>query len=159
MKTRFERVAALAAATLAPLFFAVAHGAHHEGEKAEKAHGDREAEPAAEEAEAPALAPYEKRLENGKKIFMAQCSVCHGEKGNGKGPAAAALNPKPRNFRRGLKNFQYGASFEEVVATISNGPPTGIMPAFKGALEEEEIQAVATYVRSLAGAKEEDGDS
>jgi len=156
MTTRYERVAALAAASLAALFFAVAHGAHHEGEKA---HKDREAEPAAEEAEAPPLAPYEKRLENGKKIFMAQCSVCHGEKGNGKGPAAAALNPKPRNFRRGLKNFQYGASFEEVVATISNGPPTGIMPAFKGALEEEEILAVATYVRSLAGAKEEDGDS
>ncbi len=30
--------------------------------------------------------------------FAAVCSVCHGASGAGDGPAAAALNPKPRNF-------------------------------------------------------------
>ncbi len=32
------------------------------------------------------------------KIFEARCSVCHGERGKGDGPGAAALNPKPRDY-------------------------------------------------------------
>lgn len=31
-------------------------------------------------------------------IFKTRCATCHGEGGHGDGPAAAALNPKPRNY-------------------------------------------------------------
>ncbi|MCB9647162.1 MAG: c-type cytochrome [Deltaproteobacteria bacterium] len=33
-----------------------------------------------------------------KTIFETRCSTCHGLTGAGDGPAAAALNPKPRSY-------------------------------------------------------------
>lgn len=32
-------------------------------------------------------------------IFVTRCAPCHGETGEGNGPASATLSPKPRNFR------------------------------------------------------------
>ncbi len=93
-------------------------------------------------------------LEAGKTVFMTNCMVCHGEKGNGKGLAAAALDPKPRNFKKGFKEFKFGTTLEAIVTTISNGSPGTAMPPFKDALKPEQLNAVASYVRSLAGAKD-----
>ena len=36
--------------------------------------------------------------EDGALLFKTYCSTCHGESGKGDGVAAAALNPKPRDF-------------------------------------------------------------
>lgn len=33
-----------------------------------------------------------------KEILVTRCNVCHGEKGDGNGIGAVALNPKPRNW-------------------------------------------------------------
>jgi mono/diheme cytochrome c family protein len=33
-----------------------------------------------------------------EKMFATVCVTCHGADGSGKGPAAEALNPKPRNY-------------------------------------------------------------
>src|SRR5678815_1181081 len=33
-----------------------------------------------------------------EEMFATVCVTCHGEDGSGKGPAAEALNPKPRNY-------------------------------------------------------------
>lgn len=33
-----------------------------------------------------------------EEIFTQRCSTCHGTDGTGNGPAAANLNPKPRNY-------------------------------------------------------------
>ncbi len=33
-----------------------------------------------------------------EKMFATVCATCHGMDGSGKGPAADALNPKPRNY-------------------------------------------------------------
>lgn len=33
-----------------------------------------------------------------KRIFETRCVVCHGSKGEGDGPGAAAIEPKPRKF-------------------------------------------------------------
>ena len=37
-------------------------------------------------------------LKIGGELFVQNCSLCHGEKGDGKGPAAAALQTPPANF-------------------------------------------------------------
>ena len=38
----------------------------------------------------------------GKAVYELKCLLCHGEKGDGKGPAAELVLPKPRDFTSGL---------------------------------------------------------
>ncbi len=44
------------------------------------------------------ILPNDESLQQGRKLFLQNCSACHGEKGDGKGPAAAALKTPPANF-------------------------------------------------------------
>jgi len=37
-------------------------------------------------------------VERGKETFQQSCAVCHGDRGNGKGPAAPALTPRPADL-------------------------------------------------------------
>src|SRR5438477_12657114 len=37
----------------------------------------------------------------GAKVYTERCVLCHGPNGKGDGPAAAGLNPKPRNHTDG----------------------------------------------------------
>ena len=39
-------------------------------------------------------------LTQGKKLYEQNCSPCHGPKGDGKGPAGAALTPAPTDFTK-----------------------------------------------------------
>lgn len=84
-------------------------------------------------------------LEFGKKTYAIQCASCHGDKGDGMGPAAGALNPKPRNFtaEAGWKN---GRKASQVFKTLTEG--LGGMPSFKS-LPGEDRWALAHYVRTL----------
>lgn len=88
-----------------------------------------------------------------KAIYLNTCAPCHGDSGNGKGPAAGSLDPKPRNFKRGFKDFKHGTTLEAVIKTITDGVEDTAMPPWAEALKPEEIEAVAKYVRGLAGAK------
>lgn len=90
-------------------------------------------------------------LAHGKKIFSEQCAICHGAEGRGDGPAAAALNPKPRNFHEdaGWKN---GRSPARIFGTLLTG--LGSMPSFKETLPSSDDRwAVAQYVLSLNPSK------
>jgi len=42
--------------------------------------------------------PTEENLRNGKKIFAANCVLCHGQTGKGDGPAAVGFASKPADF-------------------------------------------------------------
>jgi mono/diheme cytochrome c family protein len=44
-------------------------------------------------------------LNHGFEAFMLYCYGCHGEKGDGKGPAALGMRPPPRNFQQGIFKF------------------------------------------------------
>ncbi|HME92402.1 MAG TPA: c-type cytochrome [Myxococcaceae bacterium] len=46
-----------------------------------------------------------KTLNDGYEAYMLYCYGCHGEKGDGSGPASLAMRPPPRNFTRGLFKF------------------------------------------------------
>ena len=48
----------------------------------------------------------------GKVIYDTNCVRCHGEKGDGEGPDAGNMYPKPRNFTTGLFKFKT-SSFKE----------------------------------------------
>lgn len=97
--------------------------------------------------------PTPELIAKGKTLFATNCSSCHGADGRGDGPAAAALNPKPRNFHEGY--WRYGGGLARVVRTISEGSPGTAMAAFAGLPLEDRI-AAAHFVRSLEPKLDED---
>lgn len=80
-------------------------------------------------------------LKAGREIYLYNCAVCHGDKGDGNGPVSKNLNPKPANFleRKDLSPLR--------IWTVLN---VGIvnMPAFNN-LRDEDKWNVAFYVLSL----------
>lgn len=79
------------------------------------------------------------------------CAVCHGENGDGKGPAAAALrdargNPdKPRNFVRGV--YESGDSPKDLFRTLTTGIEGTPMQAFPQIPEAERWNLIAYLLR------------
>lgn len=84
-------------------------------------------------------------LAKGKELFDQQCVSCHGPKGEGNGPAASALNPKPRNFTSG-DNWKNGRKPSQIFGTLTKG--LNQMPSF-GSLPAEQRWALAHFVRTL----------
>src|SRR5438093_709367 len=99
------------------------------------------------------LKPTPELIAKGKALFLVNCASCHGNQGLGDGPAAAALNPKPRNFHEGY--WKYGGGIARVVQTISVGSPGTAMAAFTNIPLEDRF-AIAHYERSFAPKQEED---
>lgn len=85
-------------------------------------------------------------LAQGKQVFDKNCASCHGATGDGQGPAAQALSPKPADFlsRTRMAAVSPLSAFSTVKHGIANSP----MPSFPG-LSEEEIWAVSFHVLSL----------
>lgn len=91
-------------------------------------------------------------VERGKEKYRQFCAVCHGASGRGDGPAAAALNPKPRNYtdKEFVARMTDRAMFEIIKqggAAVKKSPS---MPAWGEALRDEEIHDLIAYIRSLA---------
>ncbi|WP_413558930.1 c-type cytochrome [Bdellovibrio sp. HCB209] len=95
-------------------------------------------------AEFPAQTPA--RLEAGKALYQKNCLACHGEKGDGAGPAGKMMKPKPRDFAH--STFVNGDKPESIAKTISDGLPGTAMAPFKS-LSDEERASLAYYVLSL----------
>ena len=53
--------------------------------------------------------------DKGEAIYAVRCVGCHGEEGDGLGPAAERLNPPPRDFTMGLYKFRT-TGFDDFVA-------------------------------------------
>ena len=111
------------------------------------------AKPGASVDVAALLKPTPELTAKGKSLFAVNCASCHGANGFGDGPAAAALNPKPRNFHEGY--WKYGGGVVRIVRTISTGSPGTAMAAFTNIPLEDRF-ALAHYVRSLSPKPEED---
>ena len=66
-----------------------------------------------------------------REVFNSRCATCHGTEGKGNGPAAAALNPKPRNYTD--KSWQKTVTDDQIKKTITMGGAavgkSPIMPA------------------------------
>ena len=88
-------------------------------------------------------------VDEGKQVFDVTCAACHGATGIGDGVGAAALNPKPRNFK--TDKFKKG-DLESVKKTIKEGINGTAMTAW-GHLGDSKIEAVAKYVLKLRSEK------
>jgi mono/diheme cytochrome c family protein len=87
----------------------------------------------------------------GTKLYAERCSGCHGDDGKGDGPAAAALVPKPRNFRDAA--FWQDRKAEDLKAVVHKGKVGTMMPPFAGVLTDAEIDAVVAHVQTFAPAR------
>ncbi len=45
------------------------------------------------------------RIHKGRDLYMVHCVHCHGTTGDGAGPTARFLNPRPRDYRQGVFKF------------------------------------------------------
>jgi cytochrome c oxidase cbb3-type subunit 2 len=90
----------------------------------------------------------------GKRVYDEHCVMCHGDKGEGKGPQAAGLRPPPRDFTRGVFKFRSTPSGtlptdEDLWKTISDGlHGTAMVPWIS--LSENERWAVVAYVETFS---------
>jgi mono/diheme cytochrome c family protein len=98
---------------------------------------------------APKLSP--ELAAKGRTTFQALCASCHGDKGDGQGPAGLYLNPKPRHFEK--DPFKQGESVEQIFATLATGVPGTAMVAYAH-LPEEDRWAVAWYVHQFRPSKD-----
>lgn len=85
----------------------------------------------------------------GKKTFTANCVVCHGDKGDGSGPAAATMNPKPRNFTNTTE--MKGIDDARLHKSITEGRPGTAMVGFAKTLSAGDIEDVIAYIKTFGG--------
>jgi len=89
-------------------------------------------------------------FDSGRKVYAQACAPCHGVNGDGNGPVAFALNPKPRNFK--TDKFKAGDSLEQIFATISNGLPDTKMVGYPQ-IAERDRWAIAYIVLAFRPAR------
>jgi mono/diheme cytochrome c family protein len=93
------------------------------------------------------------RLERTKGVYQQHCAACHGAKGDGNGPAAVWLFPKPRNFSAGLFKIQSSPAGslptdQDLFEVVTRGMPGSSMPSFTYLNEAQRRDAVE-YVKHL----------
>ena len=81
----------------------------------------------------------------GKPLYEQKCALCHGDKGDGKGPAAELLLPRPRDFTAGTVQDPHDG--EQAVPTdqdlfriITDGMPGTSMPAWAVLPDEGPVE-------------------
>lgn len=103
--------------------------------------------------EAPPTKKIERSLENikaGEKIYQKRCLPCHGVKGSSDGPAAVYLDPRPRDFTRGIFKIKTTLldappTDEDHFRIVTRGIPGTAMPSWKTLLSEDERWQVIFY--------------
>ena len=81
-----------------------------------------------------------KELAEGKRVFMANCIVCHQALGQG------GIGPNLTD-----SYWLHGGKPSQIAQTIQNGVPEKGMPTWKGVLSPDTIRHVAAFVVSLKG--------
>jgi mono/diheme cytochrome c family protein len=86
-------------------------------------------------------------IELGKKLFVANCLTCHGAEGHGDGPGAAALEKKPADLPKRIR--ETGEKDGELFWKISEGRAP--MITWKAQLTETQRWELVNYIRATFG--------
>ncbi len=94
-------------------------------------------------------------VEAGQGIYQERCWFCHGDEGDGQGPIAEYLWPRPRDFILGsykLRTTESGElpTDEDLFRTISLGIPATAMPEWQSVLSVQERWQVISYIKNFA---------
>ena len=82
----------------------------------------------------------------GRAVYSKNCSVCHGEKGDGRSRAQNSLSPPPRDFTSAASKTQL--TQQRMITSVTFGRPETAMAGFKNQLSTEDISAVVDYIRA-----------
>jgi cytochrome c553 len=83
----------------------------------------------------------------GRALYELRCAPCHGVSGAGDGPAAQALEPRPRNLRDA--EFWRARAVEQIREVVKHGKPGTLMAPFAGVLTDAEIDDVVRHLESF----------
>jgi mono/diheme cytochrome c family protein len=78
-------------------------------------------------------------------LYHDYCSVCHGEKGDGKSHAMQGLVPPPSDFTSPQSSIELGQ--ERIILAIREGIPNTAMTAWKSRLSSAQITAISAYIQ------------
>lgn len=82
--------------------------------------------------------------------FSSLCSSCHGVDGKADGAAAAAMNPRPRNFHD--KAWQAKVDDNHIAKAIKEGGTavglSGTMPPWGAVLNDDEVKGLVAMIRA-----------
>ena len=93
------------------------------------------------------------RIEAGRALYDDKCAQCHGAAGDGAGPAADHLMPRPRDFTTGSFKIRTTPSGElpvdgDLVSVIREGMPYTAMPAWPR-FSDEEVASLVEHIKSF----------
>jgi mono/diheme cytochrome c family protein len=83
-------------------------------------------------------------IELGHKLFVANCLTCHGAEGHGDGPGAAALEKRPADLPKRIRDT--GEKDGELFWKISEGKAP--MVTWKAQLTETQRWELVNYIRA-----------
>ncbi len=87
-------------------------------------------------------------LEAGKKLYVDQCSGCHGDEGKGDGPMAAYTgDPMPSSFTDA--EWKHGSSDGEIYTVIHDGLDGTGMKDFAKDIKPNDIWNLVNYIKTL----------
>ena len=86
-------------------------------------------------------------VDRGETVFKANCILCHGVKGNGKGRASVLFDPPPADLTHSDKNDDY----KRMIITLGGAAMgrSSVMPIWGEQLSEVEISDVIKYIDTL----------
>ena len=82
----------------------------------------------------------------GRAVYSKNCSVCHGEKGDGRSRAQNSMNPPPLDFT--APGASAVMTQQRMITSVTFGRPDTAMAGFKTQLSKEDISAVVDYIRA-----------
>jgi mono/diheme cytochrome c family protein len=96
----------------------------------------------------------QRAVAEGEHQFQMRCARCHGEKGDGNGPVADFLDPRPRDFTLGMFKFRTTATGalptdDDLFRTITKGIPGTAMPSWAG-LPEALRWSLIYYIKTFS---------
>ena len=113
-----------------------------------RAHGGREADSGSTPVQVDMTAGLPNGLKGDSKrggaFYLANCATCHGARGDGAGPRAYFINPKPRNFVEPASRARLNRL--ALYAAVSEGKLGTEMPAWSKVATKQQMADVAEYV-------------
>lgn len=113
-----------------------------------RAHGGREADAASTSARVDMTAGLPNGLQGDPKrggaFYNTNCATCHGARGDGAGPRAYFINPKPRNFVSDESRGRYNRV--AIYAAVSEGRLGTEMPAWNKVATPQQMADVSEYL-------------